>query len=532
VDAVERAVAMAGHVFVDMRDFPAIDEAPAEVCVERVAGCDVYVAILGTRYGSPVRDRPEVSYTELEFDTATANRIPRLVFVLDTAAVDFGLPPSALIDLEYGARQEAFRRRVRDEGLVAQRYKSPDDLRALVFQSLRTRADQLAGETATRVSAGIVREQQPAEPQLVRAKAASNDVFIAYRRGEGGLLALALFQELANHSVDAFYDIESVRSGQFDTLVLRQIAARPYFLLALKPGTLERCVDTDDWLRREIEQAVATNRVIVPVYTPDFDFDDFDRYLPGEPGETVRRFNGQELPERWFRQAVQQLVEEFLLPIDLPVAEVSTQARQGHWLIKDQTAAERSRRNREAEERTKPQEPISASTGGHPHGGRSSSAQLQQGKIFLCYRRDDTQGFARSIYDRLADKYGEEQVFRDIDSTPAGVKFSTWIESKVSQCSVMIVLIGSMWSSVIDNAGRRRLDDPKDWVRQEVEVALSRDIPILPVLIQGALMPSVHELPASIADLTDFQSAEVTDSRWAFDTAKLLGAIDRLILPE
>jgi tetratricopeptide (TPR) repeat protein len=168
VDAVERAVAMAGHAFVDMRDFPSIDEAPADVCVKRVASCDVYVAILGTRYGSPVRDRPEVSYTELEFDTATTNNIHRLVFVVDTDADDLGLPPSALIDLEFGARQATFRQRVKDDGLTAQLFKNPDDLRALVFQSLRERADSLAEETTKRVNAGIEREQQPAEPQPVR----------------------------------------------------------------------------------------------------------------------------------------------------------------------------------------------------------------------------------------------------------------------------------------------------------------------------------------------------------------------------
>jgi len=164
--------------------------------------------------------------------------------------------------------------------------------------------------------------------------------------------------------------------------------------------------------------------------------------------------------------------------------------------------------------------------------GNSSSPQPRRAKIFLCYRREDTQGFARSIYDRLAEKYGQEQVFRDIDSTPLGVKFSTWIQSRVDQCDVMIVLIGNSWSSAKDQAGQRRLDLPKDWVRQEIEAALTQEIPIIPVRVQGALMPSEDELPPSIADLTGFQSAEVTDSRWAFDMGLLIQAIDNLVVSD
>ena len=92
VAEAERAVSAAGHVIVDMADFPATDQPAAQVCAERVRGCDVYVGVLGTRYGSPVRDKPEVSYTELEFDTATAAGLPRLVFLLDTEADECGDP--------------------------------------------------------------------------------------------------------------------------------------------------------------------------------------------------------------------------------------------------------------------------------------------------------------------------------------------------------------------------------------------------------------------------------------------------------
>jgi tetratricopeptide (TPR) repeat protein len=137
VAAVERAISAAGHVIVNMADFPATDQPAAQVCAERVRGCEVYIGVLGTRYGSQVRDRPEVSYTELEFDTATAARMDRLVFLLDVEAADVGIPARALIDHESGARQEAFRRRVQDSGLVTGAFASPAALGQLVERSLR-----------------------------------------------------------------------------------------------------------------------------------------------------------------------------------------------------------------------------------------------------------------------------------------------------------------------------------------------------------------------------------------------------------
>jgi len=164
VAAVERAISAAGHVIVDMADFSAADQAPAQVCAERVRGCDVYVGVLGTRYGSPVQDRPEVSYTELEFDTATQTRLDRLMFLLDTDAEEVGIPPSALIDRQFGARQDAFRRRIQDSGLTTRSFANPTELGQLVERSLRELAD-----TRARLASGIQREQVPAEPQPMRA---------------------------------------------------------------------------------------------------------------------------------------------------------------------------------------------------------------------------------------------------------------------------------------------------------------------------------------------------------------------------
>jgi len=140
----ERAVSAAGHAIVDMADFPAIDQAPAAVCKQRVRNCDVLVGIYGLRYGSPVRDQPEVSYTELEFITATQASLPRLIFVINAESEELGLPPTALVDRKYGDRQDAFIQRVKDAGLTLQFFRNPDDLKGLVERSLRELAESAA----------------------------------------------------------------------------------------------------------------------------------------------------------------------------------------------------------------------------------------------------------------------------------------------------------------------------------------------------------------------------------------------------
>lgn len=157
VAAVERAISACGHVIVDMADFPAADLPPAALCAERVQGCEVYVGVLGTRYGSPVWERPEVSYTELEFAAATEAGLERLIFELNTAAEDCGIPPSGLIDLECGARQEAFRSRVRGSGLTVQKFSSPAMLGLLVERSLR----ELAARRAVAAEPGVPGHQGP-----------------------------------------------------------------------------------------------------------------------------------------------------------------------------------------------------------------------------------------------------------------------------------------------------------------------------------------------------------------------------------
>lgn len=122
--------------------------------------------------------------------------------------------------------------------------------------------------------------------------------------------------------------------------------------------------------------------------------------------------------------------------------------------------------------------------------------------IFISYRRDDSQISCDRIYGYMASIFGARQVFRDLDAIPGGIDFRTAITQALSTCRVMVVVIGSRWATITDDGGHRRLDDPNDLVRTEVEIALQRGIHVLPVLVQGAVPPLPHALPPALQPLS------------------------------
>jgi TIR domain len=134
------------------------------------------------------------------------------------------------------------------------------------------------------------------------------------------------------------------------------------------------------------------------------------------------------------------------------------------------------------------------------------------GKLFVSYRRDDSIGLAGRIYDRLAAHFGCDAIFMDVDAIPFGVDFRQHLSDAVSRCDVLLAIIGEDWLS-ISRAGKRRLEDPKDFVRIEVESALQRGIPVIPVLIEPARIPQEEELPETLRGLAYRNAATVDPGR-------------------
>ena len=364
------------------------------------------------------------------------------------------------------------------------------------------------------------------------ASSASGGIFLSYRRQESSDVAGRLYDRLVDRFGEGqvFIDVDTPTPGaDFGQAIANTVAACKVLLAVIGPDWLtvadgrgqRRLDNPDDSVRLEIETALARGVRVIPILV-ECALMPSRHDLPESLAGLARR-NALLIRNESFRYDAGRLVAALERVLEAPGTVAVP--------IVPDTREQGARTEEDTDEQVEKIYSAAMSPGGvqAEQEKQVQSPQHRQPKIFLCYRREDTQGFARGIYESLAGKYGREQVFRDIDSTPAGVRFSSWIESRVGQCSVMVVLIGAAWLSVKDRTGQRRLDLPKDWVRQEIEAALRREIPIIPVCVQGVPMPSEDELPPSIADLTGFQSAEVTDSRWDFDMTVLTRDIDSLI---
>jgi hypothetical protein len=159
----------------------------------------------------------------------------------------------------------------------------------------------------------------------------------------------------------------------------------------------------------------------------------------------------------------------------------------------------------------------------------ASRAGLQ--KVFICYRRQETAPYAGRIYDTMVSRFGVENVFMDLDLDP-GIDFVDRITRVVSDCVALIVVIGPRWAQLQNEDGTRRIEDPEDFVRLEVETGLRRDdVRLIPALVGGARMPRREELPPELQALARRNALELSEGRWAYDVGRLVDTLDE-VLPD
>lgn len=152
--------------------------------------------------------------------------------------------------------------------------------------------------------------------------------------------------------------------------------------------------------------------------------------------------------------------------------------------------------------------------------------------VFINYRREDTGPYALLLQFKLGERFPNAPVFMDLDSIEAGVDFAEAIKSGVEACVVLVALIGAKWLTVTDEDGRRRLDDPDDYVRYEVRTALERCVRVIPVLVDGARAPKQQQLPEDLQKLARLNALEMSYDRLDYDAIRLMDAIQRVLEAE
>src|SRR5262245_30906533 len=151
-------------------------------------------------------------------------------------------------------------------------------------------------------------------------------------------------------------------------------------------------------------------------------------------------------------------------------------------------------------------------------------------QIFISYRREDSGGHTGRLRDHLRARF-DDAVFHDVDGIQGGQIVESVLEQAIDSCQVALVIIGRPWLTCTDEHGRRRLDDPVDWVRIEVRTLLNRNVVVIPVMVGAATMPRAADLPDDLRALVKRQGHELRDSSWTADVEALVIRLREIIGP-
>lgn len=149
--------------------------------------------------------------------------------------------------------------------------------------------------------------------------------------------------------------------------------------------------------------------------------------------------------------------------------------------------------------------------------------------IFISYRRDDSSGYSGRIYDRLAQHFGEDAVFRDLDDIKPGDDFVRAIRDQEKSCDAVVAVVGREWLAITGPDGRQRLEDPADFVRLELASALKAGIAVIPALVGGARMPRSEDLPEDLSAFARANAITVVDELFDESIGRLITALETAI---
>lgn len=146
-------------------------------------------------------------------------------------------------------------------------------------------------------------------------------------------------------------------------------------------------------------------------------------------------------------------------------------------------------------------------------------------RVFVCYRREDSAGYTGRIYDRLVSRFGERQVFIDVDTIAPGDDFIEVIDSTIKSCDAVVAVIGRNWLPMVDDVGRSRIHDQHDFVRLELEAALARGVRIVPLLVGGGQLPKSEALPEGLQAILRRQALEIREPGFNDGVERLIKAL-------
>ena len=148
-------------------------------------------------------------------------------------------------------------------------------------------------------------------------------------------------------------------------------------------------------------------------------------------------------------------------------------------------------------------------------------------RLFISYRRDDSAGYAGRLYDRLEREFGRDHLVMDVDSIPLGANFVKVLGDEVAKCDLLLAIIGPGWLEARDEEGKRRLENPQDFVRIEIGTALKRGIPVIPILLEGTRIPKADQLPDDLKELTLRNGLNVRHVSFLDDLERLIRGLKR-----